>query len=103
MWDGGATVSMITFKKARELHLVGAKTDITNVKGGGEKEVVNSKLYDVPIHDLNGNIEVLKAYGIKQISTSIDSVETSKLAQKLQVKPIEVQRPAGEIDMLIGI
>ena len=103
MWDSGATVSMITFKKARELDLVGAKTDITIVKVGGEKEVVNSKLYDVPIHDLNGNIEVLKAYGIKQISTSIDSVETSKLAQKLQVKPIEVQRPAGEIDMLIGI
>ena len=103
MWDSGATVSMITFKKANELELNGTKTKITIVKVGGEKQVVDSRLYEVPIFDAVGKIEHFKAYGIQQISSPIDYVETYELAKRLQVAPDEVNRPDGEIDMLIGI
>ena len=103
MWDSGATVSMITFKKTNELELHGVKTKITIVKVGGEKQVVDSRLYEVPIFDAAGEIEYFKAYGIQQISSPIDFVQTHELAKKLHVKPEEVSRPDGEIEMLIGM
>ena len=51
MWGSGATVSMVTFKKARELGLSGARVKITIVKVGAEKETVESRIYEVPISD----------------------------------------------------
>jgi hypothetical protein len=103
MWDSGATVSMITFKKANELELTGSRTKISIVKVGGEKEVIESKLYEVPIYDTDGKTEYFEAYGIKQISTSIESAKTCELAKILQVNPEEVTRPTGEIDMIVGL
>ena len=94
-------MSMITFKKANELELTGSRTKISIVKVGGEKEVIESKLYEVPIYDTDGKTEYFEAYGIKQISTSIESAKTCELAKILQVNPEEVTRPTGEIDMLV--
>ena len=98
MWDSGATVSMITFKKAKELELTGVKTKITIVKIGGQKETVDSKLYEVPVHDTQGNVEVVKAYGINQISTAIEATETGNMAGMFDIDSDQVQRPQGEID-----
>jgi len=102
LWDSGAQVTMITFKKAKELELTGVKTKITIVKIGGEKEIVDSRLYDVPVHDSEGAIEVFKAYGINQISTAIEASNTESLASLFQIEAAQVQRPHGEIDMLVG-
>ena len=71
MWDSGATVCLITFKKAKELELKGDRVAIKIVKVGGDKETVESKLYDVPVRDTQGRIEYFKAYDISKISSAI--------------------------------
>ena len=45
MWDSGAKVSMITFKKAEEMGLVGIKSRISIIKIGAERSTIESKLY----------------------------------------------------------
>ena len=102
MWDSGATISMITFKKAKELGLTGTKTNLTIVKIGCEREIVKSKAFNVPVYDTHGNVEYFKAYGIEKISTTIDSTDTGCFANLLNIDAAEIKRPTGEIDMLIG-
>ena len=102
MWDSGAQLSLITFKKAKELELTGVKTKLSIIKVGAEKEIVDSKLYEIPLHDVNGNIESFQAYGIDKISTSIEAYDTSSIAKLFNIAASEVTRPEGEIDMLIG-
>ena len=102
MWDSGAQVTMITFRKAKELDLSGVRSNITIVKIGGEKQLVESRLYEVPLHDTKGNVEMFRAYGIDQISTPIQASNTEPLASLFQVDSEQVGRPCGEIDMLIG-
>ena len=103
MWDSGATVCLITFKKAKELELKGDRVAIKIVKVGGDKETVESKLYDVPVRDTQGRIEYFKAYGISKISSAIKAIETDQFAIEFEVPPEAVRRPVGEVDALIGL
>jgi hypothetical protein len=103
MWDSGATVCLITFKKARELGLVGEKVAITIVKVGGEKELIESRIYEVPVHDSTGMVEYFQAYGIPRISSAIEVIETDRYAVLLDVEPNLIRRPKGEVEMLIGL
>ena len=103
MWDSGAKVSMITFKKAKELGLLGVKTTISIIKIGADRSTIESKLYTVPLIDKNNNIEYFNAYGIEKISTSIEAKDISEMAKLLEWENIEsIQRPEGEIELLIG-
>ena len=102
MWDSGSTVCLITFKKTRELELVGEKTMITIIKVGGEKEVIESNLYTVPIYDMSNRVEYFQAYGIQQISSTIEAIETAKYAKLLDGHK-QVERPSGEVELLIGM
>jgi len=103
MWDGGATVCLITFKKAKELGLIGRNVTIRIIKVGGVKETIESKVYDVPVHDESGVVEYFKVYGIQKISSSIEAVETSMFAVMFGVDPDTIRRPEGEVDVLIGL
>ena len=103
MWDSGATVCLITFKKARELELVGEKITIAIVKVGGVREVIESRIYNVPVHDSDGMVEYFRAYGIQKISSAIEAIETDQYAVLLDVDPIQIRRPEGEVEMLIGL
>ena len=102
LWDSGAQVSLITQKKARELGLSGTTTKITIVKIGNQRETVDSKIYKVPIIDSHGEVETFMAYSIPQISSEIESIDTTKLAEELGVNPVGLKRPTGEIEMLVG-
>jgi len=102
LWDSGAQVSLITQRKARELGLSGTNTSITIVKIGNVKETVNSHIYEVPIVDRNGEIEMFRAYGIPQISSEIEAIQIDELAKELEVNADGLERPTGEIEMLIG-
>ena len=102
LWDSGAQISLITLNKAKELGLSGPKTKISIVKVGNIKETIDSRVYEVPIFDANGELETFKAYGIPQISSEIESIETDELARQLDVNPGDFQRPVGEVDMLVG-
>ena len=102
MWDSGATVSMITFKKARHLGLNGSKARISIVKVGGQKETIETEIYDVPLYDTNGRQELFKAYGIEQISSSIGSADMNEVSELLKIDINQIKRPIGEVEMLIG-
>ena len=103
LWDGGSTLSMITFKKASEMQLKGEKVALTIIKVGGEREDIRSYLYEVPLKDADGHIVHFCAYGIKKISTEIEKIDVG-IVKHLFVDINEniLERPGGEVDMLIG-
>lgn len=49
LWDGGATISMITFSKATDKSLVGEPIKISVIKVGGQKQEMSSYLYKLPV------------------------------------------------------
>ena len=51
LWDGGATISLITFFKARDMRLVGETVKISVIKVGEEKQEISSYLYKLRILD----------------------------------------------------
>lgn len=51
MWDGGSTLSLITFEKAAKLHLPGRDINLKIVKVGGIQEEIKSKEYELTLHD----------------------------------------------------
>ena len=92
---------MITFQKAQILGLNGLKARINIVKVGGQKETIETELYNVPLYDMNGQPEIFKAYGIEQISSSTESANMGKVRSLLSIDASEIKRPVGEVDMLI--
>lgn len=44
LWDGGATISFITFHKVKELNLDGEDVRLSNVKVGGLKKEMRSSV-----------------------------------------------------------
>ena len=51
LWDGGATISLITFSEARDLRLVGETVKISVSNVGAEKQEMSSCLYKLRILD----------------------------------------------------
>lgn len=51
LWDGGATISLITFSEARDMRLVGETVKISVIKVGAEKQEMSSYLYKLRILD----------------------------------------------------
>ena len=97
LWDTGATISLITFKKARELQIKrGSKINLNVVKVGGQAEDVDSFLYLVPLTDENGKVIFIEAYGIERISSEMEYVEVGKVVCLFKgLKHTEVARPRG--------
>tara|TARA_B110001454_G_scaffold196478_1_gene199376 strand:- start:542 stop:6220 length:5679 start_codon:yes stop_codon:yes gene_type:complete len=102
-FDGGSKVTLITFKKARELGLEGTKIKINIIKVGGTRETIDSQRYKLPLMDSGGNIHYFYAYGITQISAKIEHNEMSKVAEMLEVDEERIRRPVGEIELLVGL
>ena len=58
----------------------------------------------VPLTDRRGKVDLIQAYGIERISSEMDYVEICSLACLFKgLKPNEVTRARGEVDVLIGI
>ena len=104
LWDGGATVSLITFKKAKALELHGTPIQITVIKVGGKRERIKSFEYNLPLLDKDGQEVLLQVYGINQISTSIERVIVDSVVKLFpNISCEDVARPVGEIDVLVGL
>lgn len=103
LWDGGATISLITFAKANELSLVGEEIQLSIVKVGGVKEEMRSLMYTLPLVDESGRAINFRVYGINQISSPMRDMDVDRVLHLFQgIKKKEVQRPSGQIDVLIG-
>ena len=102
-FDAGATMSLITFAKAAILNLHGNEVSITITKVGGIKETISSYQYSLSLVDKNGVIVELEVYGIDKISTEVRGMNISGVMHLFKdVKKSEIQRPAGDIDVLVG-
>ena len=102
MWDSGSTISMITFKKAKEMQLTGVKAQLSIVKVGGKKDDIESKYYEVPIRDIHGQLVKFNAYGISKISSAINQIDTHLIQEAMPGECLDQLQPTGDVDMLIG-
>ena len=102
-FDAGATIRLITFAKAAILNLHGNEVSITITKVSGSKETISSYQYSLSLVDKNGVIVELEVYGIDKISTEVGGMNISGVMHLFkEVKKSEIQRPAGDIDVLVG-
>ena len=102
-WDGGATLSLITFRKAKALGLHGEPVKLSVTVIGGKKQDMESFRYDLNLIDRDSRIVHFIVYGIDQISTNVSNVDLSKIRSMFKsARPEAFRRPVGEIDILIG-
>ena len=105
MWDTASTLSLITFKRAKQLHLKGNEVDLTITKTGGTVEQIKSFSYKLPLKDKNGGVYWLVVYGLPKISLSSENINTMPNTQRMddvsktpfQFCGNDVHRPPGEI------
>ena len=101
--DGAATVSLITFAKAKELGLKGKQVKLSIVKVGGHVEEMMSYQYELPLKDKNNVTIMFQVYGIVKVSTGLQPTDVSNAVNLFNgVSATELQRPEGEVDVLIG-
>ena len=54
--------------------------------------------------DIHGDLWRIKAYGIEEITSSVGKVDISKIINLFpNVDVKDIRRPAGKIDLLIGL
>ena len=56
LWDSGASISLITFEKARELKLKGKRVELSVAKVGGQIEKMSSFMYTLPLIDKGNRV-----------------------------------------------
>ena len=103
LWDSGAQLCLITFRKARELNLMRMPTQLSITKVGGVEERLSSCVYDAPLRDRSGATTIIKAYGINEISSEIQKINVAQVAPLFNgINGNEIERPSGFVDLLIG-
>ena len=84
LWDGGATISLITFKKAAELGLHGEEVKLDVIKVGGVTEEINSNQYELTLIDCKGIECDIIVYGIDKISTELNDINITEISKLFQ-------------------
>ena len=104
LWDGGSTLSFITFEKAKQLKLSGEKVTIEIVKVGGDIKLLDSCRYDLYLEDKSGDTTGIEVLGIDAISTDIAEVKLDDIVVMFhELRQSKLDRPNnGNIDCLIG-
>ena len=105
MFDGGSTISLITFTTAERLKLrKGRKVNLSVIKIGGDVEEVESYEYNVCLEDLKGITVFLKAHGIQKITDELNAVDIYDATRMFHgIARGDVIRPTtGEVELLIG-
>ena len=104
VWDGGANLSMITFRKAKELCLKGKPTTLSITKVGGTTDTTPSLVYSLPLLAIDGSLHAVQVFGIDEISREIKPVDTKCVTPLFtNVHERDIGRPTGSVDVLIGI
>lgn len=101
LWDSGASISLITTEKAKELKLRGKATHLTLIKVGGTSESIPSFEYEIPLKQLDGRVMTIKAFGIQHISSEIKEIKLDHLKHLFE-ELSTIKRPSGHVDLLIG-
>ena len=57
----------------------------------------------IPLINRDGGITEIHTYGIKKITSDMKPVNLDDIAKVFEVKPDQLIRPVGSVDLLIGI
>ena len=103
LWDNGASLCFITNKRAKAEKLKGIKTELSLVKVGGVREKLVSYKYKLPLIDKKGQELQIDVYGVDKITSDIPAVNLKGVYELFKDVPQkEIERPTGEVDVLIG-
>ena len=92
--DSGATFSLNTFKKAKQLYLIGEEISISVIKVGGEKETIPSYAYDLRLRDKSRRVIIFRVYGIDKISTDVKYIIVKGFRRLFSdTKEVDIQSP----------
>lgn len=104
LYDSGSDITLIRHGIARELGIKGKDITITMIKVGNDRETFSTKEYTVQLEDKDGNMVEIIATGIEEISTEINNLDMSDIANIFNnITPDDIRRPDGPIDTLLGI
>ena len=102
MYDSGSTISLITHKRAQRLGLENVPVTIT-IKGVGNiPQTAHTKQYTVPLVDNFGNTLFIKAFGMDEITDTINDINERNLSEIFEIHQ-DLYRPHGEVELLVGI
>ncbi|KAK4304812.1 hypothetical protein Pmani_023247 [Petrolisthes manimaculis] len=88
---------------ATRLGLRGNDIELSMTKVGNVTDNYYSKEYCLPLSDKQGNVVSIRAVGIKEISSTLEPVDVSKLVTLFEgIETKDIARPCGNIDLLVG-
>ncbi|KAK4322358.1 hypothetical protein Pmani_006872 [Petrolisthes manimaculis] len=101
----GSDITLVTHHVAEKLRLKGKDINLSMIKVGNVLENYSSKEYCIPLVDRSTQIWEIKAVGIDEISAKISKkFDVTRVPELfVGVSSHEIDRPSGEIDMLIGV
>ena len=102
-WDHGSTTSLVTFEYAAAAGLEGVDCCFELTGVGETVSMYTTKLFMIPLINRDGGITEIHAYGIKKITSDMKPVKLDDIAKVFEVKPVQLIRPVGSVDLLIGI
>ena len=103
LWDAGADISLITFSKARQLKLYGKPAKLHITTASGQKSILDSHEYKLILQDKFQLTHIMKVYGIAKITNNIAAIDMKSIvAQFKNVNLGDIERPSGEVNLLIG-
>ena len=104
MWDTASTLSLITFRLAKELGMEGVPVELEICMVGGATTEVDSMKYYISLIDINKQEVRIEVFAIETISSDIESVNLTEVKKMFTSKEASgVERPkSGSVDLLIG-
>ena len=103
LYDSGATLSIVTHEMAKKLQLPGRDVELTIIKVGNVVETIKSKIYTMTLVDYYGYKWPINVCGMESITSDSVEVDIKRIAEILEVDINSIQRPTGQIDLLVGI
>ena len=101
LWDAGADISLITFSKARQL-----KVNLLNstlLLQADKNSILDSREYKLILRGKFHATHIMKVYGIAKITNNIAAIDMKSIvAQFKNVNLGDIERPSGEVNLLIG-
>ena len=103
MYDTGANVNIVVTKVAESLGLQGRPVTQTITTAGGERTVHTTKQYWLPLRKRSGEVHKVLCLGMDRITEDVEMVDVSEAAKLFGVDAVDVYRPKGQVDLILGI
>ena len=104
LWDSGSDISLITHNAAARLDLCGRDVNLSIVRVGNNPAILKSKIYNVPLVDLDGRTHAICAFGMDEITSCLQHVNMEQVAARFpDISITDSSRPKGEVYFLIGV